>query len=329
MRRACVLLLLIAVVVVVGPFVGGALLGWGPDPRVLPAEGRPVEIGGGRHLNVYEHGEGTPIVLVHGFGSCAGDWVDVPQRLARLGHRVIVYDRAGYGYSTRIESGADDFTYASNARDLVALLDALAIPRATLVGWSFGGGVVQTVAVEMPERVSALALVASTGPDIVSADEREGLGSAELILGSPLGAWILDWVSHVAPLAWQLTHESVSQAFSGEDAVPSGWTIRTQAMLALPGTSRTLTRESARSRPDTLSPERIQAPTLIIQGSDDLLVPYSVAEGLHRRLPRSALVGVVGGSHMLPATHPDLIATRVHELAGSEYAAGRLPGESP
>ena len=84
-----------------------------------------------------------------------------------------------------------------------------------------------------------------------------------------------------------------------------------------------------RSDPAGLTPERIATRALIVQGSDDLLVPYAVAEGLDRRLPRSALVGVVGGSHMLPVTHPELIATHLHELAGSAYAAGRLPGEGP
>jgi hypothetical protein len=54
-------------------------------------------------------------------------------------------------------------------------------------------------------------------------------------------------------------------------------------------------------------------------------VPYTVGEQLHAELPQSAFVGIVGGSHMLPVTHAKLLAAKIHELAGTEYSAGRLP----
>jgi pimeloyl-ACP methyl ester carboxylesterase len=325
MRRPVALLVVLAAILIGGPFLADAVLGWGPDASLLPPEGRSVSIGAGRHLNVYERGRGTPIVLVHGWGSCADDWAELPDRLAALGHRVIVYDRAGYGYSTRIEASGDNFTYASNARDLLGLLDALEVDRATLVGWSFGGGVVQTLAVDAPERVSALALVASTGPDQLDSSETNSLVGRVLI--SPFGSAILTWASKIPPLIWQWTHESVTAAFSKAESVPTGWTIRTQAMLALPGTFRTITAETARNSPSVLEPERIRARSLVFQGSDDLLVSYTVGEALDRALPHSAFVGIVGGSHMLPVTHAEALAEAIHELAGSEYTPGQLPEE--
>ncbi|MBW2229164.1 MAG: alpha/beta hydrolase [Deltaproteobacteria bacterium] len=323
MRRTCILLVLLAVVVLGGPFLADALFEWGRVASVLPPEGRRVPIGEGRHLNVYERGTGTPIVLVHGWGSSAADWAELPERLAAMGHRVIVYDRAGYGFSTRLEASNGNFTYASNARDLIALLDALQIEQATLVGWSFGGGVVQIVAVEAPERVTALALVASTGPG--QADSGETSSLLDRILVSPLGSSVLSWAAKVPPLSWRWTHQGLTAAFSGSQNVPTGWTIRTQAMLGLPRTSRTLSAETARSDPNTLEPGRIRARTLVFQGSDDALVAYTVGENLDRALPHSAFVGVVGGSHMLPVTHPDALAKGIDRLAGSEYAAGQLP----
>jgi pimeloyl-ACP methyl ester carboxylesterase len=320
------MLVLLACIVIGGPFLGDALLGWGPDTSILPPEGRRVEIGEGRHLNVYEWGEGTAIVLVHGWGSCAADWAELPEMLASLGHRVVAYDRPGYGYSTRLLASDGNYTYASNARDLRALLDALQIEQATVVGWSFGGGVAQTLAVDSPDRISALALVASTGPGMRDSDETSDLLGA--IIVSPVGSAILTWGSKIPPLSWQWTSESVAAAFAGAENVPTGWTIRTQSTLALPGTFRTLTAESRQSDPNGLMPGRIAAPTLVFQGSDDTLVPYSIGESLDAALPQSAFVGIVGGSHMLPVTHADVLATKIHELAGSAYVAGRLPNDA-
>jgi pimeloyl-ACP methyl ester carboxylesterase len=55
-------------------------------------------------------------------------------------------------------------------------------------------------------------------------------------------------------------------------------------------------------------------PTLVIQGDEDFLVPYTVGEGLHRRIPGSRFVTVLNGSHMLPVTHPDALVKAIHEL---------------
>ena len=322
MRRtltAAFFLLLLAIVL---PFAGDALFDWGPDDSVLPAHGRLVEIGEGRQLNVYELGEGKPIVLVHGWASCAADWAKLPEKLAALGHRVIVYDRAGYGYSTRIDASYGSHSYESSGRDLLALLDALRIDRATLVGWSFGGGVVQWLASEAPERVESLVLIASVGP---GGEEGEGMGLLDWILASPLGSAVLSWVSKVPALSYELTHDGVAQAFSGERYIPTGWTIRTQAMLALPGTFRSVVGEASQVSRSKPNPQSIGAATWVIHGSEDRLVPYSVGEELNRLIAHSALESVVDGSHMLPVTHSDLLAKGIHRLVGSEYSAGALP----
>jgi pimeloyl-ACP methyl ester carboxylesterase len=309
------------------PFLGDAIFHWSPGAELLPAVGRAVDIGESRTLNVYEYGAGKPVVLVHDWASCAEDWQSVPERLAALGHRVIVYDRPGYGHSTRLDASHGNYTYASNARDLRALLDALHIEHATLVGWSFGGAIVQILAAESPERVNGLVLLSSNGPARVES-ESDGLGLVDLALASPLGAGILSWVSKTPPLAYKAMHDTVSVAFSGSANVPTGWTIRTQAMLGLPGTYRSVVSEARGGDVDSLRPEAIRARTLIIQGTDDWLVPYVIAEELHRRIPNSALQGVVGGSHMLPVTHPDLLAREISTVAGSEYRRGALPESS-
>ena len=84
------------------------------------------------------------------------------------------------------------------------------------------------------------------------------------------------------------------------------------AMLALPGTLRSFVLEAQRDDVGSLHPESLHIPALILQGTDDQSVPRLVGEDLHRRLPQSRLVLVPHGSHMLPVTHPDLVAEQIH-----------------
>jgi non-heme chloroperoxidase len=308
MRRFALGLLVGLVAAVFVPPLLARILGWGrPDPHFLPPRGRVVAIGDGLELNVDDVGSGSPVVLVHGLPSCASDWTTVPQKLAALGHRVIAYDRIGFGYSSRPPATADRYTYASNARDLAQLLDALGIERATLVGWSYGGAVVQTFAAQAPQRVARLVLVAAVGPAQPEANDALGF-----IVNSPIGAALLNWVSDVPPLSRSVTHDNLVQAFAGEDSIPSGWTEYTQTMLALPGTLESFVLEEQRGHATELHPEALNIPAVVIQGTDDYLVPRSVGEDLQRRLPQSQLVLVPHGSHMLPVTHADLLAQTIH-----------------
>ena len=307
MRRLLLALVVVLLAAAVGPPIAARLFGWGPDPSLRPPPGRSVAIGNGLSLNVLEVGTGPPVILVHGLPSCAYDWATLPQKLAARGYHVIAYDRVGYGYSSRPAATADRYTYESNARDLAGLLDALGIQRAALVGWSYGGAVVQTLAADAPERVSQLVLVAAVGP----AQPENGDDPLSLVLASPFGNAILAWVSSVPPLARRMTRENVAQAFSGDQAVPPKWTEYTQAMLALPGTLNSFVLEAQRGVASSLRPQALHVPTLILEGTADRLVPPAVAEDLHRRLAGSELVTIPNASHMLPVTHADLLAERI------------------
>ena len=326
MRRTLVALLLLVLLAAIVPFVGDTLFGWGPDASLLPVRGQLVDIGSSRRLNVFDQGEGRPIVLVHGSPSHAAEWSALPARLAALGHRVVTYDRPGYGHSTRLAGPHGRYTYVSNAMDLLALLDALGLEQVSLVGWSFGGGVVQELAVRRPDRVSHVVLIGSVGPDMPR-DPSPRL--VDRIIASPFGVGILTWISKVPPLSYRLVHDSLILAFSGSRAIPTGWTLHTQAALSMPGTFATLVGETRFADHTQLRPEDIGVPSLVIHGSEDFLVPYSVGLDLDARLPTSALESVIGGSHMLPVTHPDLLAARIHELVGSRYREGSLPEEPP
>lgn len=324
MKRALGIGIALLVGIVAGPLVGARLLGLGQHPERVPPPARSVPIGEGRALNVVDVGEGSPIVLVHGLPSNIGDWGETPERLAALGHRVVVYDRVGYGHSTRDDaSDPETYTYASNARDLAALLDALGIPRATLVGWSYGGAVVQELAALQPERVSEIALIGAVGP----ASPAGGDDALSKLLDSGVGEPVLQWVSVVEPVGRAFTEENLNAAFARARDVPPDWNDRTRAMLALPGTLEAFVAEAKRGTPGSLAPERIRAPALVLHGSEDFLVPLAVGQDLAGRLPAAQLLVVPGGSHMLPATHPDLVAGALHALV-TQHASDTVSPEA-
>ncbi|MEZ4215370.1 MAG: alpha/beta hydrolase [Myxococcota bacterium] len=295
------------------------LLGLGPDPSAMPPRGRTQPLANGRAIHFREFGADAlrpPVVLVHGLPSFASDWYETPDALARRGRRAIAYDRVGYGFSSRANPAeAGTYTLASNADDLAALLDVLGIERASLVGWSYGGGVVQTFALAHPERVHRLVLVGSIGPATPS--ERDNpLGVAGALLGSPLGEPLLHWIARVPPLGRAVANGGLAVAFSRAEAIPRGWADYTIAMLARPGTLAAYRAEMTRMDTSGLDVERIEVPTLVLHGNDDRLVPYSVAEDLAARIPSAKLVPVFEGSHMLPVTHPEQLADEIDRFLG-------------
>lgn len=310
MRRLVLVVVLLAVVCL-ALLVGLPLIGAAPDLSALPPRDRAVAIGDGIELNVREVGAGAPIVLVHGLPSNIGDWAGVPDALAALGHRVVVYDRAGYGWSSRPPVADGNYSLASNASDLGALLDELGIERATLVGWSYGGGVVQTFALAHPDRVSGLVLLGSVGPLNAAAQPQ----LMDRIANSAIGPPLFNYVTSVPSLGRGVMEGALAEVFSGAANVPAGYLERASAQMALPGTIDAWIAEQSNAGYDALQPESIPIPTLVLHGGDDRAVPVAIANDLAQRLPNDELVVVEGGSHMLPITHPDLVATQVHAFA--------------
>jgi len=303
MRKIVVAIGVLAALAWLPPLLAPAL-GLGADRATLPARGRAIAIGGGIELNVVEAGSGPPVVLVHGLPSNVGDWADLPAALARRGLRAIAYDRVGYGWSSRAPVAGDAYTFASSARELAGLLDALGIERAALIGWSYGGGVVQTLAVEAPERVSQLVLIGSVGPAYADVPR----DAIDQVARSPLGVAVFRWVGSIPPLARVTTGASLAAMFSGAEHVPPGFLERTRAQLALPGTLEAFVAESARLDARALAPERIAAPALVVHGDHDRGVPPAIGEDLAERLPHGELLVFEGGSHMLPITHGERLA---------------------
>jgi pimeloyl-ACP methyl ester carboxylesterase len=140
---------------------------------------------------------------------------------------------------------------------------------------------------------------------------------------------VLRWVGTVAPVGRAFMHENLKAAFAKESAIPAGYAERTRAMLALPGTLTAFVAEEQRGSPASLHPEQIRVPALVLHGTDDRLVPLSVAEDVAKRLPAAELLALPGGSHMLPVTDADLVAGALHALVAQHESAGPAGARQP
>ncbi|WP_225765692.1 acetoin dehydrogenase dihydrolipoyllysine-residue acetyltransferase subunit [Inquilinus sp. Marseille-Q2685] len=123
-----------------------------PEPKIVQAGGRPI-----RAL-VTGEGDGTPIVLIHGFGGDLNNWLFTQPALA--GRPVHAIDLPGHGGSGK-DVGAGDIAALAGA--VLAYLDAAGIARAHLAGHSMGGAVALSLALDAPDRVASATLIAPAG----------------------------------------------------------------------------------------------------------------------------------------------------------------------
>ncbi len=162
-----------------------------------------VDVGSAR-LYVEQHGSGPDLVMLHGRGhSSAAVWDGVVPALARH-FRVTIYDQRGH-FRSAAGDGASDQSVARHADDLRLLKDALGIERCHLLGFSFGGLVVQEFALAHPERVQSLILACTTcgvKPHLFA----DYLDRADLIEREGLAAFAEKTIARVLSPAFMAAH---------------------------------------------------------------------------------------------------------------------------
>ena len=246
-----------------------------------------VAVAGGE-IHYEEAGRGEPLILVSGLGGTGSYWrPQLPAFSSRF--RVITYDHRGTGASDRLQRA---FSIDQMTRELAGLMDALKIDRAHIVGWSTGGAIGQTLAIEQPQRATRL-VVCSTWTHCdpwfrrLFEARREVLlkGGAELYAEFfPLWVYPPDYVNaHDAAIT-----EEVRRAVN---AAPAEVMIgRIDALLAF-------------DRRAGLA--RIKTPTLVVASENDYVIPSYHAEALARAIPGAKLAMIRGGGHANTATRPE------------------------
>lgn len=288
--------------------------------RALPPAGRFVEVGGAR-IHYVERGQGPALLLIHGLGGHARTFThSLVDRLAR-DHRVVVMERPGSGHSTRPRGASAG--PLSQARTVAEFIRALDLDRPLLVGHSLGGAIALATALEYPELVRGLALVAP----LTHVEEAPPAVFAPYAIGSPLMRWLVAWT--VATPGTILRRRAALDALFGPDAVPRDYALAGGGLLGLRprgffGASTDMVAVNGEMPGLIERYETLRVPVGILYGAGDrILDPRVHGEGMRTRVP-ACRVEFIEGGHMIPLTAPDRVAAFIRAVDADAAA----PGES-
>ena len=292
-------MVVVAVIVLVAVAALAAWL-WTPDKdradleRVyLAAPGDLVSVAG-TQLHVRDTGpRGAPAVLMlHGFGASLHTWEPWASALS-VDHRVIRFDLPGSGLSAPDPGG--DYTDARSLALIAALLDQLGVARASLVGNSIGGRLAWKFAAAQPQRVDKLVLVS---PD--------GFASPGFAYGvAPKVPAVITLMRHALPKP--LLRMNLAPAYAQPERLTDAAVTRYHDLMLAPGARDALIARMAQTVLEDPLPSlrRIRAPTLLLWGESDRLIPPANAADYLGALPNARLVSLPGAGHVPQEEAPE------------------------
>lgn len=248
-------------------------------------------------LHYEDHGSGDPVILIHGYPLSGASWEKQLPALLAAGHRVITYDRRGFGRSSQPTSG---YNYDTFAADLRALVTALELRQVTLVGFSMGGGeVARYLGTFGSAGVQRAVIIGGVPPFLLkTADNPEGVERSvfegiEKAVAADRYAFFGEFFKNF------YNADALPSARISERAMQASWNIAagSSAVASLACVATWL--EDFRG---DLS--RIDVPTLVIHGGQDRIVPIDASGARTAALVRGArLVRVADGPHAVNWTH--------------------------
>lgn len=264
----------------------------------------PKVTNGGVAIAYREAGEGDPVVLLMGLALPGAIWRHRMEELVGDGYRVVVPDSRGTGAS---DAPRPPYSMSVIAEDVVTVMDAISMPSALVAGVSFGGMVAQHIALDHPERVDGLALISTTcgwptgrlpswramwlllkmtfWPDAATADE------ARALLAHPSSAERL-----------RTFQERVDEVLTESPTPPSAIVGQLTAVLSHHTGGRL---------------SEVTAPTRVITGDSDVLVPPENSEILADRIPNATLRVLPNAGHIAIHEYPDCLLDELEALRRS------------
>jgi pimeloyl-ACP methyl ester carboxylesterase len=244
-----------------------------------------------------DHGTGQPVVLIHGYPLDGQSWEKQAAALLEAGHRVITYDRRGFGRSGRPTTGYDYDTFAA---DLNTVMETLDLHDAVLVGFSMGTGEVgRYLGTYGSARVAKAAFLASLEPFLLKTDDNPDGVDGNVFEGieqavtadryAYFSAFYQDFYNLDENLGTRISEEAVRNSWNV--AAGASW----YASLACVSTWTTDFRADIR---------KIDVPALILHGTADRILPIeATGEPFRKALPQADYVVVEGAPHGLLWTH--------------------------
>ena len=248
-------------------------------------------------LHYEDVGTGSPVVLIHGWPLSGRSWESQMPALVEAGHRVVTYDRRGFGDSSQPWGGYDYDTFAA---DLDVLLQHLDLREVALVGFSMGGGeVVRYIARYGTDRVAKAVLAAAVPPYLYKSDDNPegGLDDATIAafqegVRTDRLAFLDEFTTNFFSAGGQLKVSEPQREYARDIAASASPKGTLDCIAAFAQTD---------FRADL---EKITVPTLVIHGDSDAIVPFEVSgKRSAEAIANAELVVVKGAPHGFNASH--------------------------
>lgn len=269
------------------------------------------------HLYYEDHGAGQPVILIHGYPLSSASWEKQIPALLAAGHRVIAYDRRGFGKSSQPTSG---YNYDTFAEDLHKLITHLKLKDFTLVGFSMGGGeVARYIGKYGSKDVSKAVIMGGVPPFLLKTEDNpEGVDAAvfdgiQKAVAADRYAFFTEFFKN-----FYNTDVNLGKRVS-EQAVQASWNTAaiasaTASLACVPAWYEDFRKDVA----------KIDVPTLVIHGEADRIVPFASAGQRTAKLIKGAeLVVIKDGPHNVAWTHADEVTSALVQFLTRPGAKGQ------
>jgi non-heme chloroperoxidase len=248
-----------------------------------------------------DHGAGSPVVLIHGWPLSGASWERQTAALLDAGHRVITYDRRGFGRSSKPGVG---YTYDTFAADLDKLLKKLDLKKVALVGFSMGSGEVTRYLGKFgTKRVRKAVLIGTLGPYLVkAADNADGVDASvfdgiKAALRADRPAFLMEFLKNF------YNYDVTGGKLVSERVLEDNWNVAAGASAI--GTVACVDCWIEDFRKDLA---KNTVPTLILHGDADRILPPDATSRRQAKMIRNVkLVELAGGPHGVLWTHAEQI----------------------
>lgn len=270
-------------------------------------------------LHFTDHGQGEPVLLIHGYPFDGSAWERQETALIEAGYRVITYDRRGFGESSKPSIGYDYDTFAS---DLKTVIETLELKNVTLIGHSMGTGeIARYLGRYGSENIVRAVMVSPIPPFLLKTEDNKTGVDASVIEGMKAGikkdpyAFLTTFLKNFYS-AGTLSKDGVSEDKLRADFIV-GARVGAAAFL------KSVDTWVEDFRPDVA---KIDVPLLIIHGDQDKILPIEATAEILKKTVGELHV-VKGGSHGIMWTHHEEVSTAIIEFLAKTVSAPR-PGVS-